>query len=55
MKRENCIFYAQNKRTEYCKALKELYCTREDCKFYKADNAYYLDGTRRAGRTDANS
>lgn len=37
MKKTNCIFYAETKRREYCKALKELYCINEECKFYKPE------------------
>lgn len=32
--REDCFAY--NEKTKECDALKELYCAKENCKFYKS-------------------
>lgn len=53
MKRTDCIFYQRTGRREHCGALKELYCAKEKCKFYKAGSAYNPDGSRKAGDRDA--
>ncbi len=31
----SCFAYSNKNGCESCKALKELYCKNEDCKFYK--------------------
>ena len=33
--KKDCFAYTTNKGTPMCKALKELYCKKENCKFYK--------------------
>ncbi len=32
----SCFAYSNKNGCEGCKALKELYCKNEDCKFYKS-------------------
>lgn len=50
MKKTDCIFYAQTRRGEYCKGLKELYCISEKCRFYKPESTYNPDGTKKGGK-----
>lgn len=52
MKRTDCIFYNETKRREYCGALKELYCSNEDCKFYKTEQDYNPNGAKKGGSNE---
>lgn len=36
MIKEDCFSYVEKNKHQGCKALKELYCKQEKCKFYKS-------------------
>lgn len=40
---KDCFAYTEKKRNQECKALKELYCEKEKCKFYKRKDEIDID------------
>lgn len=46
--KRDCILYSsQLKGREACKGLQELFCRKENCKFYKSNREYEADGRRK--------
>ena len=43
----DCIFHVNKIKGEGCTALKELYCSKEKCGFYKSRREYNADGTKK--------
>lgn len=41
--KKDCFAYTKRGNTEKCAALKELYCKKEVCKFYKSKEVFRVE------------
>jgi hypothetical protein len=48
MEKEDCFAYVNRQGYKGCRALNELYCNKEECKFYKKETEINVDQINKA-------
>ena len=48
MEKEDCFAYVNRQGYKECRALNELYCNKEECKFYKKETEINVDQINKA-------